>query len=185
MFITYGLYLTTARYILHTAFVFMSTFRSVCLIYVSFFFCFVLFCFVLFFFIFIFILIKISHINSLRQIHLFFRTFLSGVAYKSVFYGTLFSGSSIVFQHQKQKLRFSFPHWWPYIHFYLYNHPVKLKKLTIYYGDFKNVSAQFLPLRTVRKGSALSKSLFILDLEQVIAQFRKLVYFLHIYSSNR
>ena len=68
MFITYGLYLTTACYILHTVFVFMSTFRSVCLIYVSFF-CFVLF--FVFFFIFIFILIKISHLNSLWQNHLF------------------------------------------------------------------------------------------------------------------
>ena len=161
----------------------MSTFRSVCLIYVRFF-CFVLFCFTFFHF-FFFILIKISHIDSLRQNHLFFRTFLSGVAYKSVFYGTLLNGSSIVFQHQKQKLRFSCPHWWPYIHFYLYNHPVKLKELTIYYVYFKNVSAQFLPVRTVRKDSALSKSLFILDLEQVIAQFRQLVYFLHIYSPNR
>ena len=39
-----------------------------------------------------------------------FRTFLSGVAYKSVFYGTPLSGSDIVFQHQKQKLLFACPH---------------------------------------------------------------------------
>ena len=39
------------------------------------------------------------------------------------------------------------------------------------------------PVSTNRKGGTLNKSLFILDLEQVIAHFYPRVHFLHIYSS--
>ena len=56
--------------------------------------------------------------------------------------------------------------------------------ITIHYGLFEKDSLQFLPSGTDQKGGASCKSLFILDLGLVPAQFPTRVLSLHVYSTT-